>query len=117
MERSFRGADMISPARFIRASLEGVHRTERISSIARCFIRVEVPIEEVIDAELHSEAVVELIRQAEIRSEETVLRAVFTGNRINVLPCGHIRQAAKLAASCSLLCTSCLVLSTPMLDF
>lgn len=108
---------MISPAGFIRASLERVRRTERVGSIARCFIRVEVAIEEVIDAELQSEAVVELIRQVEIRSEETVLRTVFTGNRINVLPCGHIRQAAEMAASCSLLCTSRLVLSTPMLDF
>ena len=56
---------MISPAGFIRASLEGIHRTERVGFIARCFIRVEVPIEEIIDAELQSESVVKLIRQAD----------------------------------------------------
>ena len=105
---------MISPAEFIRTSLEGIRRTERVGSIARCFIRVEVPIEEVINAELQSEAVVELIRQVEIRSEETVLRAVFTSSRINILPCDHIRQVAEMAASCSLLCTSRLALSTPI---
>lgn len=114
MELSFRGADMISPAGFIRASLEGIHRTERVGSIARCFIRVEVPIEEIIDAELQSESVVKLIRQVEIRSEETVLRTVFTSSRINVLPCGHIRQVAEMAASCSLLCASRLARSTPI---